>query len=121
MQSILVLGFSGVPYKTEVDESSYDTDDSSHDTDAEFPDEEDEETEGTDTEEEGAETDHRSDLFEEGVYYTMMMQVLQGFVGDEFPKMEDIQATILRHRRKLLETLEDVSVMIPCFLHRKAI
>ncbi|TPX40564.1 hypothetical protein SeMB42_g05945 [Synchytrium endobioticum] len=114
IQSVLVLSFNGVPYKADVDESCYETDQSSLDTDAESTDEDDEENEPEDDDREEDETEvseggdgRRSDLFDEAVFFNMMIEVLKDFVGDGFPSMDTMKATILRHRRKLLESLED--------------
>ncbi|TPX32519.1 hypothetical protein SmJEL517_g04347 [Synchytrium microbalum] len=111
VQSVLVLGFNGVPYGDgggdgeSDDEPSYDTD-HSHDTDNDDDEEDDGDHEEGD-DDENMEESHRTDLFEEKVYYHLMRQVLLDFIGDGFPSMDTIQAAILRHRRKLLETLED--------------
>ncbi|RKO85204.1 hypothetical protein BDK51DRAFT_14308, partial [Blyttiomyces helicus] len=122
------LIFSGVPYSNpdakegaevadgeeEDEEEPVDGDVEMEDSD-EWEDEEDEDDDDEDDDSEDDEDDKeedpnppRKDLFSPGIFRGLMLEVLEAMqTPSGAPTAEVMQATIQRHRRKILESLED--------------
>ncbi|KAJ3046244.1 hypothetical protein HDV00_000056 [Rhizophlyctis rosea] len=124
MESAIQIVFSGVPYhapgggeedvemKDADSEGSLDVEE--HDGEKGWEDESqsDEEMGSEDEEDEsgsegGGGATSRTDLFEPNVYRNLVMDVLTSFASQPSPPVDLMHATIRRHRRKILEGLEE--------------
>ncbi|KAJ3133441.1 hypothetical protein HDU90_005760 [Geranomyces variabilis] len=103
VETAIEIVFSGVPYfsgSTDANPDAMDTDLSEDDSDEGFEESEGESEDGSESESEG---NAREDLFEPGVFQGMVMEVLQDFAENPKP----MQSALSRHRRKIMEALEE--------------
>ncbi|KAI9015118.1 Metalloenzyme, LuxS/M16 peptidase-like protein [Gaertneriomyces semiglobifer] len=108
VETAIELVFSGVPYSRDGEQS--DSDMMETDEDDESADESDNEYE--DDSVDGESDDDSSagempDLFEGTMFRDLVTQVIYGFAWNGSHKLEEIKASIARHRRKILEALEE--------------
>jgi Zn-dependent M16 (insulinase) family peptidase len=93
VDTTIVLIFSGVPHVSEETdvpmEELSDDDESDEDSD------------------EHSEIEQRTDLFDEGVFFRMVRDTFQEFIATGFKDNTGIKSTLMRHRQKILEELED--------------
>eukprot|EP00842_Homolaphlyctis_polyrhiza_P004732 jgi/Hompol1/525/HPOL_004175-RA len=125
VDSAIFLVFSGVPYflgKQAAEDGNDDgDDDDNHDDDDDDDDDpmdedgdgdgddddDDEDNDDDDDDEEEEQRTARRDLFDDGVFFGLLRSVLQRFVDSGFTEPGGMVPAIKRHRRKILEGLED--------------
>ncbi|KAJ3008587.1 hypothetical protein HKX48_008446, partial [Thoreauomyces humboldtii] len=120
VETAIELVFSGVPYPSDAasdDAGSVQGSEGSADQSESGGSEEDSEDGSEGSEDGSAET--RDDLFEPKVYHSMLMDILKDFATNGPKNKDAMQATLSRHRRKIMEALEEdpteccVSYIIP--------
>jgi Zn-dependent M16 (insulinase) family peptidase len=95
VDTTIVLIFSGVPHTS-----------SEKDTRMEELSDDDESDVASDEDEE-PEVEQRTDLFDEGVFFRMVRETFLDFIEHGFKDDQGMQPTLLRHKQKILEELED--------------
>ncbi|KAI8826708.1 uncharacterized protein EV422DRAFT_511122 [Fimicolochytrium jonesii] len=108
VETAIELVFSGVPLSNADQDDASDSmeiDGDEEGSESEYSDEENGSESGSDAGSTGPAEDLR--LFEPGVYHDMMMKVLLDFLAESESKQSAIRGALSRHRRKILEALEE--------------
>ena len=102
VETCLILDFTGVPYHCVEEASQEDMETSESEINEDGSDDT-----GDSESDVADEAEPRKDLFEEGVYQSLVRDNLQAFVRNGFRNQKEILDTIDRHRCKIVEGLEE--------------